>query len=76
MDAELNEVVPVDGTVPYDMRDVLHRVVDQGTFLEVQAGWAQNAIVGFARLGGHSVGIVAQQPMVTAGVMDIKWCLG
>jgi acetyl-CoA carboxylase carboxyltransferase component len=72
MDPELNDVVPLDDTIPYDMRDVIHRVVDQGTFLEVQADWAQNAIVGFARLGGHAVGIVAQQPMVMAGVMDIN----
>jgi acetyl-CoA carboxylase carboxyltransferase component len=72
MDSSLNEIVPLDDTVPYDMRDVIQRVVDQGTFLEVQAGWAQNAIVGFARLGGHSVGMVAQQPMLMAGVMDIN----
>jgi propionyl-CoA carboxylase beta chain len=72
MDAELNDVVPLDSAVPYDMRDVLYRVVDEDTFLEVHAGWAQNAIVGFARLGGHAVGIVAQQPMVMAGVMDIN----
>jgi acetyl-CoA carboxylase carboxyltransferase component len=72
MDPELNDIVPLDDTIPYDMRDILRRVVDQGTFLEVQAGWAQNAIVGFARLGGHVVGIVAQQPMVMAGVMDIN----
>jgi len=72
MDPALNEIVPLDDTVPYDMRDVLHRVVDQDSLLEVQAGWAQNAIVGFARLDGHAVGIVAQQPMVMAGVMDIN----
>jgi propionyl-CoA carboxylase beta chain len=72
MDPELNHIVPLDETVPYDMRDILLRVVDQGSFLEVQAGWAQNAIVGFARLGGHAVGVVAQQPMVMAGVMDIN----
>jgi len=72
MDPELNDVVPLDDTIPYDMRDVIYRVMDQGTFLEVQAGWGQNAIVGFARLGGHAIGIVAQQPMVMAGVMDIN----
>jgi len=72
MDPELNDLVPLDDTTPYDMRDVIRRVVDLGSFLEVQAGWAQNAIVGFARLGGHPVGIVAQQPMVMAGVMDIN----
>ncbi len=72
MDPQLNDIVPVDDTIPYDMREVLYRVVDQGTFLEVQPGWAQNAIVGLARLGGHAVGLVAQQPMVMAGVMDIN----
>jgi acetyl-CoA carboxylase carboxyltransferase component len=72
MDPELNDIVPLDDTIPYDMHDILQRVVDQGSFLEVQAGWAQNAIVGFARLGGHAVGVVAQQPMVMAGVMDIN----
>jgi acetyl-CoA carboxylase carboxyltransferase component len=72
MDASLNEMVPLDDTVPYDMRNVIQHVVDRGTFLEVQAGWAQNAIVGFARLGGHSVGMVAQQPVLMAGVMDIN----
>jgi propionyl-CoA carboxylase beta chain len=71
-DSELNDIVPLDDTVAYDMRAVIERVVDQGTFLEVHAGWAQNAIVGFARLGGHSVGMVAQQPIVMAGVMDIN----
>jgi acetyl-CoA carboxylase carboxyltransferase component len=53
------------------MRDVLTSVLDQNSFLEVQAGWAQNAIVGLGRLAGRSVGIVAQQPMVMAGVLDI-----
>jgi propionyl-CoA carboxylase beta chain len=72
MDPALNDIVPLDDTVPYDMRDVLRRVLDLGTFMEVQPGWAQNAIVGFARLGGHVVGVVAQQPMVMAGVMDIN----
>jgi propionyl-CoA carboxylase beta chain len=72
MDPELNSIVPLDETEPYDMHEVLHRVTDHGSFLEVQAGWAQNAIVGFARLDGHAVGIVAQQPMVMAGVMDIN----
>ncbi|NLE45552.1 MAG: acyl-CoA carboxylase subunit beta [Chloroflexi bacterium] len=71
-DLELNHVVPFDDSTPYDMREIIDRVVDGETFLEVQAGWAQNALVGFARLGGQSVGLVAQQPMVMAGVMDIN----
>jgi acetyl-CoA carboxylase carboxyltransferase component len=53
------------------MRDVIHQVVDGGQFLEVQAGFAPNLMVGFARLGGHVVGLVAQQPLVLAGVLDI-----
>ena len=72
MDPALNDVVPLDRSVPYDMCEVIQRVVDEGTFLEVHRDWAQNAIVGFARLNGHPVGIVAQQPMVMAGVMDIN----
>jgi propionyl-CoA carboxylase beta chain len=53
------------------MKDIIRRVVDDGDFFEVQEHWAQNIIVGFARLGGFSVGIVAQQPMILAGVLDI-----
>jgi len=53
------------------MHDVLSRVVDDGEFLEIQPGWAQNILIGFARLGGRSVGIVAQQPSVLAGALDI-----
>ncbi len=71
MDPELDEVVPDDAQRPYDMHDVISRVVDDGRFLEVQPGWAQNLITGFARLGGRSVGIVAQQPAVLAGALDI-----
>ncbi len=71
-DAKLNTIVPEDPNTPYDMREVINSVVDLGTFFEVHAGWAQNAIVGFARLDGHSVGIVAQQPMMMAGALDIN----
>ena len=53
------------------MHDVIARVVDDGAFLEIQPAWAQNIIIGFARLGGRSVGIVAQQPAVLAGALDI-----
>ena len=63
--------MPDDPRLPYDMHDVLRRVVDDGGFLEIQPGWAQNIIVGFARLGGRSVGVVAQQPAVLAGALDI-----
>ena len=71
MDAELDRIVPDDAHRPYDMHDVISRVVDDGEFLEIQPGWAQNILIGFARLGGRSVGIVAQQPSVLAGALDI-----
>jgi acetyl-CoA carboxylase carboxyltransferase component len=71
MDESLDTIVPDDPRRPYDMHRVIDRVVDDGAFLEVQPGWAANIIVGFARLGGRSVGIVAQQPSVLAGALDI-----
>jgi propionyl-CoA carboxylase beta chain len=72
MDDALNSIVPDSPTRSYDMHQVIRSVVDQGDFLEVHAQFAQNIIVGFARLGGRSVGIVAQQPTVLAGVLDIN----
>jgi propionyl-CoA carboxylase beta chain len=72
MDAELDHIVPVQPMRGYDVREVIRRVVDNGEFLEVHEHWAQNLVVGFARLGGQSVGIVAQQPAVLAGVLDIN----
>ena len=71
-DKALDSIVPDDPSKPYDMHGVIERVVDDGAFLEIQPGWAQNIIVGFARLGGRSVGIVAQQPAVLAGALDIE----
>ncbi len=71
MDASLDTVVPDDPRQPYDMHAVLRAVVDDGRFLEVQPGWAPNILVGFAHLGGRSVGIVAQQPAILAGALDI-----
>jgi propionyl-CoA carboxylase beta chain len=71
MDVTLDGIVPDDPRQPYDMHDVLRPIVDDGAFLEIQPGWAQNIIVGFARLAGRSVGIVAQQPAVLAGALDI-----
>jgi propionyl-CoA carboxylase beta chain len=53
------------------MHEVIHHVVDQNSFFELQPGWARNAIIGLARIGGHSVGIVAQEPSMMAGVIDI-----
>ncbi|HVP36257.1 MAG TPA: acyl-CoA carboxylase subunit beta [Terriglobales bacterium] len=71
MDEELNFIVPEEPTKPYDIKDIIHRVVDEGDFLEVHKDYAQNIVVGLARLGGKSVGIVANQPAVLAGVLDI-----
>ena len=71
MDAELDEAIPDEPTKPYDMHDVLRRVVDDGAFFELQPAWAGNILVGYARLGGRPVGIVAQQPAVLAGALDI-----
>jgi propionyl-CoA carboxylase beta chain len=68
----LNSLVPMDPGEPYSMHTVIDTVVDQDTFLELQSGFARNAIVGFARLDGTSVGIVAQEPNVMAGVVDIN----
>src|SRR6185369_13692391 len=71
MDAALDSVVPDQPQAPYDMHAVIRGVIDRDSWLEIQPGWAQNIIVGFARLGGRSVGIVAQQPAVLAGALDI-----
>jgi acetyl-CoA carboxylase carboxyltransferase component len=71
MDAELNTIVPIDPSIPYDMRSVIHHIFDLDSFFEIHASFAQNAVVGFARLHGQSVGVVAQQPMSLAGVIDI-----
>jgi len=71
MEPELNEIVPDDPRAPYDIKDVIHLIVDDGEFLEVQPLWAENIVVGFARLNGHAVGIVANQPKHLAGVLDI-----
>ena len=67
----LDSIVPDASNKPYDMKEVIRRVVDDEDVLEVHEGWAQNIICAFARLDGHSVGIVAQQPMILAGVLDI-----
>ena len=71
-DEALLDVVPDNPNKPYDMHDVIRRIVDDGTFYEVQPKFAANIICGFAHLGGFSVGIVANQPAVLAGVLDIN----
>jgi propionyl-CoA carboxylase beta chain len=68
---DLVGIVPDDATKSYDVREVIYRVVDSGDFMEVHAQYAQNIVVGFARMAGRSVGIVANQPMYLAGVLDI-----
>jgi propionyl-CoA carboxylase beta chain len=70
-EASLDTLVPAQPTQPYDMLDALHAVVDDGNFLEVHRHFARNLIVGFARLGGRPVGVVANQPAHLAGVLDI-----
>jgi acetyl-CoA carboxylase carboxyltransferase component len=72
MDEELNNIIPENPNKPYDMHEIIRRVVDNGEFLEVHEHWAQNIIVGFARFHGRSVGSVAQQPSVLAGILDIN----
>src|SRR5947209_2231037 len=71
-DEELLDVVPDEPAKPYDMHDVIRRVVDDGAFFEVHRDFAGNLLVGFARLGGRPVGVVANQPAVLAGVLDIN----
>jgi propionyl-CoA carboxylase beta chain len=71
MDLELDQVVPADPQRPYDMRDVIAHVVDEGDFFEVHRHWAQNIVIGFSRLNGHPVGVVGNQPRALAGVLDI-----
>jgi len=71
MDPELNTIVPADPSQAYNMKTLIRKIVDQGSFFEVHEYFAQNAVVGFARLHGQVVGVVAQQPMILAGVIDI-----
>jgi methylmalonyl-CoA carboxyltransferase large subunit len=71
-DLELPKVVPVSDKKGYDVREVIARIVDRADFLEVQAGYAQNIVIGFGRITGRTVGIVANQPSVISGVLDIN----
>ena len=68
----LQDIVQDDPRSPYDMKDIIHLVVDDGEFLEVQPLWGQSIVVGFARLNGHVIGIVGNQPQVVAGTLDIE----
>jgi propionyl-CoA carboxylase beta chain len=71
-DADLDTLIPDNPNKPYDIKDVVSRVVDDGEFLEVHERFAENIVCGFARLGGHSVGVVGNQPRALAGVLDIN----
>src|SRR5262245_30780786 len=71
MEDSLNGLIPDDANKPYDIKEVIQLIVDNGQFFEIHENYAQNIVVGFARLGGHSIGIVANQPAVLAGVLDI-----
>jgi len=71
-DEALDQIVPTDSNKPYDIKAVIHSVVDDRQFFEIQEAYAANIVIGFAHLGGHTVGIVANQPAVLAGVLDIK----
>ena len=70
-DSALNTIIPENANKPYDIKEVIKLIIDDGRFLEIHELYAANIVVGFARLGGHSVGIVANQPNVLAGVLDI-----
>ncbi len=72
MDEELDGIVPDDPSKPYDIKEIIHLLVDERQFFEIHEAYAPNVVIGFARLGGHTVGIVANQPAVLAGVLDIK----
>ncbi|MGA7171989.1 MAG: acyl-CoA carboxylase subunit beta [Candidatus Dormiibacterota bacterium] len=71
-DVELQEIIPESQNIPYDMRDVIHHVFDDGQFMEVQPLFAPNLVIGFTRLDGESVGVVANQPRHLAGALDIN----
>ena len=71
LEPSLDTLVPDDPAKPYDIREVILKVADEGDFFEIQPGYAQNIVVGFIRMEGHVVGVVANQPMVLAGCLDI-----
>ena len=71
-DASLDTLVPAESNIPYDIKDIIHRIVDDGEFLEIHEHFARNIVVGFARMEGRTVGIVANQPAFLAGCLDIN----
>lgn len=68
----LAAIIPAQASQPYDMREIIDQIADQGIFFEIHREYAENIVVGFARIGGRSIGIVANQPMVLAGVLDVN----
>jgi propionyl-CoA carboxylase beta chain len=72
VDAKLDTIIPDQSNMPYDMKDVIHTVVDDGYFFEIHEHYAKNIVVGFARFNGKPVGIVANQPAMLAGTLDIN----
>ena len=72
-DTALDSIVPEASNQPYDIKDVIRRVVDDGDFFEVQEHWARNIVVGFARMDGRSIGIVANQPAFLAGLPGYRF---
>jgi acetyl-CoA carboxylase carboxyltransferase component len=72
MEEKLESLIPDDSKKPYDMKELIRLVVDDGVFLEIQEGFARNIIIGFARLRGHTIGTIANQPLVFAGCLDIN----
>lgn len=72
--SELDSIMPSSSNIPYDMEDIIRKIVDNALFLEIQKHWARNIIIGFARLDGNPVGIVANNPDTLAGVLDIDAC--
>jgi propionyl-CoA carboxylase beta subunit len=72
MDSALDTLVPAESNLPYDIKDVIHRVVDDGEFFEVHEHWAKNLVIGFAHMDGRAIGIVGNQPAFLAGVLDIN----
>ena len=69
---ELNNIIPPNSNQPYDMRDVINGIVDRDSFMEIQENYAENIVIGFARLAGRSIGVVGNQPMSLAGCLDVN----
>lgn len=68
---KIDDIIPAENSEPYDVRDIIRSITDESEFLEVQERYARNIVIGFGRLGGQSIGVVANQPMVLAGVLDV-----